>query len=56
MDKELTEDITGAASRIQYGKKGEKVKVIKQRNNMVLVQGKQHLFYVRAEKLTDIKQ
>ena len=49
----LTQDITGAASLIEYGKKWEKVEVVLIRDNMALVRGKTELFHVRIEKLTD---
>lgn len=49
----LKEDITGAASLIQYGMKWEKVEVILIRDNMALVKGSTGLFHVRVEKLTD---
>lgn len=50
----LTEDIIGAASLIQYGKKWEKVEVVSIRGNMALVKGSNGvLYHVRTEKLTD---
>ena len=53
MEKILTEDIVGAATRKTYGKAGDVVTVIKVDGNMALVKGKDELYHVRVEKLTD---
>lgn len=55
MDKILTEDIVGAATRKTYGKAGDLVTVIKVVGNMALVKGKDELYHVRIEKLTEKK-
>lgn len=48
----LTEDYTGAASQIEYGKKGDRVTRISYDNYMSLVRGPSGLFHVRNEKLS----
>lgn len=48
----LTEDYTGAASQIEYGKKGDRVTRISYDNYMSLVRGPTGLFHVRNEKLS----
>lgn len=56
MNKEvfLVEDITGPYSGIEYGKAGDKVEVIGERGNMVLVENKGERFHVWPNKLSDI--
>lgn len=53
MTKYLTQDYTGALSKIQYGKKGDTVTVISERDNMALVDSGKELFHIRREKLSD---
>lgn len=48
----LTEDYTGAASKIEYGKKGDKVTRVSFDNWMSLVKKGDTLFHVRNEKLS----
>ena len=53
MDKYLTEEYRGAASRFLYGKKGDKVTVISIKDNMALVDLNGVKFFVRVTKLSD---
>lgn len=48
--KYLAEDYTGAASKIEYGKTGDKVELISVNGDMSLVMGKE-LFHIKTEKL-----
>lgn len=50
----LTEDYTGAASRIEYGKKGDQVTRISFDDYMSLVRGPCGLYHIRNEKLSPI--
>lgn len=50
----LTRDVTGEASGIQYGKKGDKVTVIDDHEReMILVEGQNERFHVRADVLSE---
>jgi len=50
----LTEDYTGAASGIEFGKKGDKVDVIDTRDDMILVQGARgEIFWIKRSKLSE---
>jgi hypothetical protein len=51
----LNKNITGAASRVEYGKKGDKVEVVPFEgfNEMVLVKGAGKPFWVWPEDLSD---
>jgi|GEM_PF-3605821 len=51
--KYLTEDITGHASGIKYGKKGDAVKEVGVGGELSLVEGNGHRFYVRPEQLSE---
>jgi len=51
----LTEDIIGAASRIVYGLKGDKIEVIREELDLCLVMNKGIRFFVRYEKLSKEK-
>lgn len=53
MKKYLTENITGAASKIEYGKIGDQVEVVKEHGDMYLVKCGNELFHVRAKQLSD---
>lgn len=45
-------DYTGASSRIEYGKKGDQVTLIKIEDDMALVQKGTVLFHVKKNKLS----
>lgn len=50
----LRKDVIGEASRIEYGKTGDKVTVIDDHEReMILVEGAKERFHVRAEALSD---
>jgi hypothetical protein len=51
----LREDIIGSASRIIYGKQGDKVQVIRQDYDMSFVSNNGIKFFVRNEKLSQEK-
>lgn len=51
----LTEDIIGAASRIVYGRKGDKVEVIRKELELCFVNNHGNRFFVRYEKLSEEK-
>ena len=51
----LTEDIIGAASRIVYGRKGDKVEVIRKELDLCFVNNHGNRFFVRYEKLSEEK-
>ena len=51
----LTEDIIGASSRIIYGRKGDKIEVIKKELDLCFVMNKGIRFFVRYEKLSEEK-
>lgn len=51
----LTEDIIGAASRIVYGRKGDKVEVIRKDLDLCFVNNHGNRFFVRYEKLSEEK-
>ncbi len=55
MKRYLLEDYTGAASKTEYGKKGDEVRMIKEEGGMALVENKGELFHIRIEKLTEHK-
>jgi hypothetical protein len=60
MNYYLNCDVIGAASRIEYGKKGDRVNVISQDESMALVElaegeGAIEKFHVRIEKLTTVQ-
>lgn len=55
MTRYLLEDYAGVASGIQYGKKGDQVKVISEREGIALVDSGKELFHIRVEKLSDLK-
>jgi uncharacterized Rossmann fold enzyme len=48
----LTEDYTGAASGILYGKKGDRVSVISKEGNMVLVELDGIRFHTQESRLS----
>jgi hypothetical protein len=49
----LTENYTGEYSRIEYGKKGDKVNVIEVKGNMALVEGNGKRYHVKVDKLSE---
>ena len=51
----LKEDIIGAASRITYGLKGDKVTLIRQEIDICLVELNDQRFFVKYEKLSEEK-
>lgn len=51
----LKEDIIGAASRITYGLKGDKVTLIRQEIDICLVELNEQRFFVKYEKLSEEK-
>lgn len=51
----LKEDIIGAASRITYGLKGDKVTLIRQDIDICLVELNEQRFFVKYEKLSEEK-
>ena len=51
----LTEDIIGAASWIVYGRKGDKVEVIRKELDLCFVNNQGNRFFVRYEKLSEEK-
>lgn len=51
----LKEDIIGAASRITYGLKGDKVTIIRNGIDMCLVELNEQRFFVKYEKLSEEK-
>lgn len=53
MKKYLTRNIIGLASGIEYGKKGDKVTVINDESDLILVEGTKERFHVRQEALSD---
>jgi hypothetical protein len=55
MEMYLAEDFTGAASKTDYGKKGDKVKMIKVEGGIALADNGRELFHIRIEKLIEHK-
>lgn len=51
----LTEDIIGAGSGIVYGRKGDKVEVIRKELDLCFVNNQGNRFFVRYEKLSEEK-
>jgi hypothetical protein len=51
----LTQDIIGAASGIVYGRKGDKVEVIRKELDLCFVNNHGSRFFVRYEKLSEEK-
>ena len=51
----LTQDIIGAASGIVYGRKGDKVEVIRKEFDLCFVNNHGNRFFVRYEKLSEEK-
>jgi hypothetical protein len=51
----LTEDIIGASSRIVYGRKGDKVEVIRKELDLCFVNNQGNRFFVRYENLSEQK-
>ncbi len=51
----LTQDIIGAGSGIVYGRKGDKVEVIRKELDLCFVMNKGIRFFVRYEKLSEEK-
>lgn len=51
----LTQDIIGAASGIVYGRKGDKVEVIRKELDLCFVNNHGNRFFVRYEKLSEEK-
>jgi hypothetical protein len=49
----LNQDHTGAASGTEYGRKGDKVEVLKTDRDLWLVQGSGHKFFIPSEKLSE---
>lgn len=55
MTRYLLEDFTGVASGIHYGKKGDQVSVISEREGIALVDNGKELFHIRVERLSESK-
>lgn len=55
-EKQLTKDIIGPYSGIVYGRKGDKVKVINDSTEMVLVEQGSDRYHVRMENLVNVDQ
>jgi uncharacterized protein YgiM (DUF1202 family) len=51
----LNQDHTGAASGTEYGRKGDKVEVLKTDRDLWLVQGSGHKFFIQPDKLSKEK-
>jgi uncharacterized protein YgiM (DUF1202 family) len=51
----LNQDHTGAASGMVYGRKGDKVEVLKTDRDLWLVQGNGHKFFIQPDKLSKEK-
>ena len=51
----LTEDIIGASSGIVYGRKGDKVEVIRKELDLCFVNNQGNRFFVRYENLSEQK-
>ena len=51
----LNQDHTGAASGTEYGRKGDKVEVLKTDRDLWLVQGGGHKFFIQPDKLSKEK-
>jgi uncharacterized protein YgiM (DUF1202 family) len=51
----LKDDHTGAASGAEYGRKGDKVEVLKTDRDLWLVQGSGHKFFIQPDKLSKEK-
>ena len=51
----LTQDIIGASSRIVYGRKGDKVEVIRKELDLCFVNNHGNRFFIRYEKLSEEK-
>jgi hypothetical protein len=51
----LTQDIIGAASGIVYGRKGDKIEVIRKELDLCFVNNQGNRFFVRYEKLSEEK-
>ncbi len=51
----LTQDIIGAGSGIVYGRKGDKVEVIRKELDLCFVNNQGNRFFVRYEKLSEEK-
>ncbi len=51
----LTKDIIGAASRIVYGRKGDKVEVIRKDLDLCFVKNQGNRFFVRYENISEQK-
>jgi hypothetical protein len=55
-EKQLTKDIIGPYSGIVYGRKGDKVKVINDSSEMVLVEQGSGRYHVRMENLVNVEE
>jgi hypothetical protein len=51
----LTQDIIGAGSGIVYGRKGDKIEVIRKELDLCFVNNQGNRFFVRYEKLSEEK-